>query len=108
MLADESVELMHQAGEDATSFKGQKLKANEGVAGTISDNGEAIRISAPADERLVQRNQNAGGLGAFSVIGAGVLDKTALVGVVEAVNKRDGTPFDDDGVFTLSSVGGAA
>src|ERR1700739_3097456 len=33
MLPDESVELMHQAGEDATTFKGQKLKANEGVAG---------------------------------------------------------------------------
>ena len=104
MLADESVELMHQAGEDATSFKGQKLEANEGVAGTISDNGEAIRISEPADERLVQRNQNAGEWRVFSIIGAAILDKTALVGVVEAVNKLDGTAFDEDDLFTLSSL----
>src|SRR5258708_26301825 len=40
MLADESVELMHQAGEDATSFKGQKLRGNEGVAGKKSNKEE--------------------------------------------------------------------
>jgi GAF domain-containing protein/multidrug efflux pump subunit AcrA (membrane-fusion protein) len=104
MHPDESVELMHQAGEDATTFKGQRLKPNEGVAGTISDNGEAVCISDPTDERLVERNRNADGPGVFSIIGAGVLDKTALVGVVEAVNKLDGTPFDEDDLFTLSSL----
>ena len=104
MLPDESVELMHQAGEDATSFKGQKLKANEGVAGTISDNGEPICIGDANDERLVQRNQNAGKAGVFTLIGAAILEKSALVGVVEAVNKLDGTPFDDDDLFTLSSL----
>src|ERR1700680_1883045 len=104
MLPDESVELMHQAGEDATSFKGQKLKANEGVAGTISDNGEPVCISDANDERLVRRNQNAGESRVFSLLGAAILDKSALVGVVEAVNKLDGTPFDDDDLFTLSSL----
>jgi RND family efflux transporter MFP subunit len=104
MHPDESVELMHQAGEDATTFKGQRLKPNEGVAGTISDNGEAVCISDPTDERLVERNRNADGPGVFSITGAGVLDKTALVGVVEAVNKLDGTPFDEDDLFTLSSL----
>ncbi len=49
LLPDESVELMHQAGEDPTSFQGQVLKANEGIAGTISDNGEPVCISDPAD-----------------------------------------------------------
>jgi RND family efflux transporter MFP subunit len=104
LLPDESVELMHQTGEDATAFKGQKLKANEGIAGTISDNGEPVCISDGNDGRLVQRNQNAGESGVFSVIAAAVLDKSALVGVVEAVNKVDGTPFDEDDLFTLSSL----
>ena len=104
MLPDESVELMHQAGEDATSFKGQKLQANEGVAGTISDNGEPVCISDPGDERLVLRNMDAGDAGVFSVVAAPILDKSALVGVVEAVNKLDGTPFDDDDLFTLSNL----
>ena len=104
MMPDESVELMYQAGEDATAFKGQKLKANEGVAGTISDNGEPICISEPGDERLNQRNQDAGGAGVFSLVAAPIMDKSALVGVAEAVNKLDGAPFDEDDLFTLSSL----
>jgi RND family efflux transporter MFP subunit len=33
-----------------------------------------------------------------------ILDKGALVGVIEAVNKMDGTPFDEDDLFVLSSM----
>jgi RND family efflux transporter MFP subunit len=104
LLPDESVELMHQEGEDATSFKGQKLQPNEGIAGTVSDSGEPVCISDPDDERLVQRNQNAGEEGVTSLIAAAIMDKSALVGVVEAVDKQDGTPFDEDDLFTLSSL----
>ncbi len=104
MRPDESVELMHQAGEDLTSFKGQVLKANEGIAGTISDNGESVCISDASDPRLVQRNQVAPEEPVTALIAAPIMDKTALVGVVEAVNKIDGTPFDDDDLFTLSSL----
>lgn len=101
---DESVELMHQAGEDPTSFKGQVLKANEGVAGAISDNGEAVCISDAGDARLAQRNAAAPEYAVVSLIAAPILDKGALVGVVEAVNKQDGTAFDDDDLFTLNSL----
>jgi RND family efflux transporter MFP subunit len=104
MLPDESVELMHQAGEDATSFKGQKLKANEGVAGTISDNGEPVCIGDANDALLILRNKDAGDAGVFSLVAAPILDNSALVGVVEAVNKLDGTPFDEDELFTLSNL----
>jgi RND family efflux transporter MFP subunit len=101
---DESVELMHQAGEDPTSFKGQTLKANEGVVGTISDNGEPVCIADPEDPRLIERNKAAQDYPVHSLIAAAILDKNALVGVVEAVNKLDGTPFDEDELFTLSSL----
>ncbi|HEV2103530.1 MAG TPA: GAF domain-containing protein [Candidatus Acidoferrum sp.] len=104
MMPDESVELVHQAGEDATAFKGQKLEPNQGVAGTISDNGEPICISEANDERLAQRNKDTGDAGVFSLVAAPILDKSALVGVVEAVNKLDGTPFDEDDLFTLSNL----
>jgi RND family efflux transporter MFP subunit len=101
---DESVELMHQAGDDATSFKGQVLKANEGIAGTISDNGESVCISDVGDERLVARNQSAPEYPVISLLAVPIMDKTALVGVVEAVNKVDGSAFDDDDLFTLTSL----
>ena len=101
---DESAELMHQAGADPTVFKGQVQKANEGVAGTISDSGEALSISDANDPRFVQRNQAAPDSPVVSLIAAPIMDQGALVGVVEAVNKLDGKPFDDDELFTLSSL----
>ena len=105
---DESVELMHQAGEDPTAFKGQKLKAGEGIAGALSDSGEPVCISDPDDARLALRNRVAPESPVRSLIGAAIIDQKALVGVVEAVNKRDGTAFDEDDLFTLSSLSDTA
>lgn len=105
---DESVELMHQAGEDPTAFKGQVQRANEGIAGTISDSGEALCLSDSNDPRLGQRNQAAPDSPAVSLIAAPIMDKGSLVGVVEAVNKLDGAPFDDDDLFTLNSLADTA
>jgi RND family efflux transporter MFP subunit len=104
MKPDETIELMHQAGADPSSFKGQVLKPNEGIAGKISDDGEPVCVDDPGDERLVQRNQVAPESPITTLIGAAIMDKGALVGVVEAINKSDGTPFDDDDLFTLSSL----
>ena len=104
LLPDESVELMHQAGEDPTTFKGQILKAKEGIAGGVSDDGVPLCLSDPTADLLRQRNEVAPEAPVQSLIAAGILDQGALVGVIEAVNKLDGTPFDDDELFTLSSL----
>jgi GAF domain-containing protein len=40
----------------------------------------------------------------WSIVAAPMLDKEFLVGVVEAVNRLDGTPFDDDHLFALASL----
>jgi RND family efflux transporter MFP subunit len=104
LLSDESVELMHQAGDDPTAFKGQKLKAMEGIAGTLSDNGESVCISDPNDARIVSRNQAAPETPVHTLIAAPILDKGALVGVIEAINKLDGSPFDEDDLFTLCNL----
>ena len=104
LRADETVELMHQAGTDATVFKGKIQKPGEGIAGAISDNGETLCLSEAQDERLVQRNQVSPETAVYSLIAAPIMDRGALVGVVEAVNKQDGTPFDDDELFTLANL----
>ena len=104
LLPDETVELLHQAGEDPTAFKGQILKPGEGVAGALSDNGETACIADPCDGRLIQRNQAVGEVFVRSLIAAPIMDRSALVGVVEAVNKLDGSLFDDDDLFTLTSL----
>ena len=54
--------------------------------------------------RLVERNRAAPENPVVSLIAAPIMDKTALVGVIEAINKVDGTPFDDDELFALRSL----
>ena len=105
---DETVELMHQVGVDPTVFKGQILKPNEGVVGTVSDNGESVCISDATDSRLAQRNASGSELPARSLLVAPIMDRGALVGVVEVVNKLDGAGFDDDDLFTLNSLNDTA
>ena len=100
---DGSILLMHQSGIDPTTQQGLLQRGGEGIAGDVSDNGEPVLITTGEDERLVRRNA---GLdqGVESMIAAPLIDKGSLVGVVEAVNRLDGGPFDDDDVFVLTSL----
>jgi RND family efflux transporter MFP subunit len=105
---DETIELMHQEGRDPTAFKGQILKPNEGVVGTVSDNGESVCISDPTDPRLAQRNTSESESSVRSLLVAPIMDRGSLVGVVEVVNKLGGEAFDDDDLFTLNSLNDTA
>jgi RND family efflux transporter MFP subunit len=109
---DESVELMHQAGFDPTMAEKSSQKAGEGLAGAVSDDGEPLLIDDPEDPRLIARNgaiTAAGSEGRIvSLIIAPIMDKESLVGVIEAVNKLDGTLLDDDDLFALGSLADTA
>jgi len=105
---DESLELMHQFGQDSSAFKGQILKPGEGIAGVLSDNGDSVCISDATDPRLVQRNEKAGDEIVRSLVAVPIMDRQFLVGIVEAINKLDGAPFDDDDLFTLTSLNNTA
>jgi RND family efflux transporter MFP subunit len=101
---DETLELMHQAGLDPTTQLGSRQKPGEGVAGDVSDNGESVLIDQENDERLIKRNAGVTEGGVVSLLVVPIMDKESLVGVVEAVNKLDGTPFDEDDLFALTSL----
>lgn len=104
MMPDESVQLTHQAGFDPTVQVESSLSAGEGLAGAVSDNGEPILVDNTEDERLLARNASAAEGRVSSIVVVPILDKGALVGVIEAVNKMDGTPFDEDDLFVLTSM----
>jgi RND family efflux transporter MFP subunit len=101
---DETLELMHQAGFDPTTPAGSRQKPGEGVAGDVSDNGEAVLIDQEDDERLIKRNARVAEGSIVSLLVVPIMDKESLVGVVEAVNKEDGAPFDEDDLFALTSL----
>jgi len=104
LRGDESLQLMYQAGLDPTTPAGSIQKPGEGIPGDVSDNGEAVLISGPEQQRLAARSATATEGGVFSLLVTPIMDRGSLVGVVEAVNKLDATPFDEDDLFALSSV----
>jgi RND family efflux transporter MFP subunit len=101
---DESLRLMHQAGFDPTIQESATQRPGEGIAGDVSDSGETVLIDSADDERLTKRNVGIEEGAIFSLMAAPLIDRGALVGVVEAVNRLDGKPFDDDELFALSSI----
>ncbi len=79
-------------------------KPGEGIAGDLSDSGEPVLIDDPEDERLQKRTQGSEDGAVFSLVAAALMEHEALVGVVEAVNRLDGLPFDDDDQFLLANI----
>jgi RND family efflux transporter MFP subunit len=95
--------LMDRAGEDPTRQVGCSEKTGEGYVADVSDSGEPLIIEAADDERLQRRNASVPGA-IFSAMVAPVVAKGFEVGLIEVINKLDGTPFDEDDLFLLSSI----
>jgi len=101
----DSLLLMNRAGEDATLKLGASQKSGEGIAAEVSNTGEPVVIASPDDERLQARNREAPDAGAIhSLIAVPLIAGEEVVGVIEAVNRREGGCFDEDSLLALSSV----
>jgi RND family efflux transporter MFP subunit len=99
--------LIDQAGEDATREVGASEKTGEGYVADVSDSGEPLVIADAGDPRLQRRNAGRDG-GIFSVVVAPLVAKGFEVGVIEVINKTDGSSFDEDDLFLLSSIAESA
>lgn len=111
VVDDDKLLLANRAGFDLTCEAGTELKAGQGIPNDVSDKGESIVIATPEDdERLKARNgELAEGEGAiFTLMAVPLVQDGKVVGVLEAVNKMDGNPFDDDDLFLLTTVAEAA
>jgi RND family efflux transporter MFP subunit len=104
MVNRDAVELVSQAGADPTVHVGMVQAAGQGIAGDLSDSGEAVLIDDAEDERLKKRNMGAEDRAVFSLLATPLMEHENLVGLVEAVNRMDGAPFDDDDQFLLSNI----
>src|SRR5208282_4592423 len=56
------------------------------------------------DERLAQRNASGVDGGPFSVVVCPLVAHEKQVGIIEAINKTDGSPFDEDDLFLLNAI----
>lgn len=104
MVEGDGLLLMSRAGIDAAYDLESRQSGAEGIASGVADTGESVVIDSQEDERLQKRNAKVEEGAAFSLIAAPILHRGAVVGVVEAINKMDGTPFDEDDLFLLSTM----
>ena len=100
--------LMGQAGRDPANELGARQHTGEGVAAAVSESAEALLIEAADDERLAQRNAGVEEGAAFSLMAAPLSENEAVTGVVEVVNKLNGTPLEEDDLFALTTMCDAA
>ncbi len=104
MVEGDGVVLASQAGVDVTAELGMRQKPGEGVAGDVSDSGQPVLIEDAEDERLARRNAGIEEGVVVSLVAAPVMDRGSLVGVVEAINRVDDIPFDEDEQFLLTTM----
>lgn len=104
MVNGDALELVSQAGSDVTVSLGAVQNAGDGVAGDISDSGVSVLIDDPDDERLRKRNLGFEDGAVFCLLAAPLMEHEHLVGVVEAVNRLNGLPFDEDDEFLLINI----
>ncbi|MGH9522822.1 MAG: GAF domain-containing protein, partial [Terriglobales bacterium] len=102
MIEDESLSLVVRDGSDESLPVGASQDA---VAARVSDSGESVLVVDPGDALLAERN-TAGSI--LSLAAVPIIYDDSLVGMLECVNKLDGTPFDEDDVFLLATIAESA
>ncbi len=95
--------LTASAGVDATVNVGILQKAGEGYVADMAEEGVPVTIADAEDERLAVRNKGADAP-IWTATMVPLMDGEAEVGVLEAVNKLNGEPFDDDDEFFFTTV----
>jgi RND family efflux transporter MFP subunit len=101
---DQNLLLVDSSGFDPAVTKGAVQATGEGIAAEVSDSGDPLLIESTDDPRLQRRNSGIEEGTAFSLMVAPIIDRESLVGVVEAVNRMDGRPFDEDDLSLLVAI----
>ncbi len=104
LVEGEDLLLTSRAGEDPGYEIEARQSAGQGVVADVADSGEAVFIADPADDRIQKRNVKVEEGGAFSLVAAPIVHQGSVVGVAEALNKYDGTSFNEDDQFLLSTI----
>lgn len=87
-----------------------RFPADQGIAGTVLQTGEPIRIDDGAtDERVYRGADEETGITTRSMLCVPLITREGTMGVIQLVNHRGGTPFPpDDEAFLVTLAGSVA
>jgi RND family efflux transporter MFP subunit len=107
----DQLRLMAAHGEDATVEVGGIQAPDEGYVAAMAEEGEPLLIDDAEDPRLLQRNTRLESLPEeqrtdrlTNVLVVPLMQDESEIGVLEAVNRGGGKPFDEDDQFFLSAM----
>ena len=97
--------LAERAGEDPTAEEGARVSSAEGLLAEVAQQANPKLITEPADEPGLSERREAGGDFELQCWMAAPLRKDEeVLGVLELINKADGSSFDEADLFLLASV----
>ena len=109
-----SIEFAHQDGEDPTTSENDSIALGDGFLGAVAREGQARVVADAGEEPLLESRRKGKSDSAaaedateFTIetcMAAPLLEEEKVLGVIEVVNKLDGTPFDDDDLFFLTTI----
>jgi PAS domain S-box-containing protein len=83
-----------------------RIPSDKGIAGWVAKQGKPIRMSNPAqDERFYGEIDNLTGIKTESLLCVPLKSRSKLIGVIEAINKTDGTQFSTNDLLLLTIFG---
>jgi RND family efflux transporter MFP subunit len=101
----QEMHLANRVGEDPTAEQGTRVSATEGLLAEIAHEVNPRLVNEPADEPGLGERREAGGEFEIQCWMAAPLRKDdEVLGVIELINKADGSAFDEDELFLLASV----
>lgn len=99
-----AIEFAHQDGEDPTTDENGTYALGDGFLGMVARDGQPRLAADAATEPLLESRRKSGAFPLKTCMAAPLLQKDKVLGVIEVVNKLDGTPFDDDDLFFLTTI----
>ena len=85
--------------------QGASVSASEGLLGEIAQAGNPKLLETPSEEPGLEERIKAGGeFEIESWMAAPLRKENEVLGIVELVNKTDGTPFNEEDLFFLESI----
>jgi RND family efflux transporter MFP subunit len=105
LAAGDDLHLANTAGEDPSVEERATSPLGEGLLGEIAQQGNPRLVTTPAEEPgLAERIEAGGDFEIQSWMAAPLRKENEVLGVVELVNKADGTPFNEEDLFFLESI----
>ncbi len=88
-----------------SDVKDIRLKAGEGIAGSVVGSGKSIFVpDTSQDDRFSDRIDMITGFTTHSVIAVPIMTKGTMYGVIEIINREDDIPFSEDDHIILKTV----